>query len=289
MRTLGVIVIVLGCIWQESLSTSAYKRVKRWTNEPNCGNPQYAPKTVGSRVVGGDAASPHSWPWQSMILCVSRTNATLCGGSIISNQWIITAGHCMLPHTYDILRNCTVSLGKHYLQLPTPEATEQSFGIAEYVVHDRYNHKDIESGFDLALVKLSRVIKYTKEILPICLPFEQPDPAGKTMCYSGGWGYTEGQKVSPSKVLKQISMPVQSDNYCSFTAKSAQHGVIICAGKWDRAQDLCYGDSGGPLACKSESRWYLHGVLSQVDKHCVSVASFAKVKKFQDWIESTIG
>jgi secreted trypsin-like serine protease len=224
-----------------------------------------------------------------MILCMTRSNATLCGGSIIANQWILTAGHCLLTETYDIYKDCTVSLGKHYLHLPTAEATEQSFSIIEYAVQDQYNHKDIEAGYDFALVRLSRPIKYTKEVLPICLPFDQPDPNPSTMCFSGGWGYTEGQKVSPSKVLKQINMPVQSDNYCSYTTKSAQAGIIICAGKWDRKQDLCYGDSGGPLHCKTDSRWYLFGVLSQVDKQCVSVASFGKVKKFQDWIESHVG
>lgn len=95
-------------------------------------------------------------------------------------------------------------------------------------------------------------------------------------------------KPSASQTLKQIRIPIQVDDYCSFTSRSALLGIIICTGKWDRAQNLCYGDSGGPLECKSNSRWYLHGVLSQVDKRCVSVASFAKVTKFRDWIENNI-
>lgn len=98
---------------------------------------------------------------------------------------------------YDISRDCTVSVGRHYLpkQLSKLEATEQIFRIVHYVVPDRYNAEDIELGYDLALVKLSRTIRYTMEILPICLPFDQAELTEASMCYSGGWGHTEGRKL----------------------------------------------------------------------------------------------
>src|SRR6218665_1336797 len=63
-------------------------------SDPICGLPKYAPMTA-ARVVGGDKANSHLWPLWAMIICHSRTNSTLCGGSIVSDQWVLTAAHCM--------------------------------------------------------------------------------------------------------------------------------------------------------------------------------------------------
>jgi len=100
---------------------------------------------------------------------------------------------------YNISGDCTVFVGRHYLptrQLSTLEATQQTFRIVHYVIHENYNDTDLPLGYDLALVKLSRVIKFTKEVLPICLPFNQPELTEASVCYSGGWGYTETRKLS---------------------------------------------------------------------------------------------
>lgn len=43
------------------------------------------------RIVGGKEAWPHSWPWQVVL---SFANMPACGGAILSQYWIITAGHC---------------------------------------------------------------------------------------------------------------------------------------------------------------------------------------------------
>ena len=55
-----------------------------------CGVPAIAP-SVNVRVVGGVEAVPHSWPWQVSLQYNGRHN---CGGSLINNQWVVTAAHC---------------------------------------------------------------------------------------------------------------------------------------------------------------------------------------------------
>ena len=47
-----------------------------------------------NKVVSGQTASPHSWPWQ---VSFRRTGSTFhfCGGSLISDQWVVTAAHCV--------------------------------------------------------------------------------------------------------------------------------------------------------------------------------------------------
>jgi secreted trypsin-like serine protease len=43
------------------------------------------------RIIGGVEATPNSWPWQ---VALAFTNYYFCSGSLINNQWVLTAGHC---------------------------------------------------------------------------------------------------------------------------------------------------------------------------------------------------
>ena len=57
------------------------------SNFLGCGNRPYS-----SRVVNGENAQPHSWPWQISL----RVNGLhICGGSLIDKEWVVTAAHCV--------------------------------------------------------------------------------------------------------------------------------------------------------------------------------------------------
>ena len=49
-------------------------------------------KPFSARVVNGDNASPHAWPWQISLRVNGRH---ICGGSLIAKDWVITAAHCV--------------------------------------------------------------------------------------------------------------------------------------------------------------------------------------------------
>ena len=50
-----------------------------------------------SRIVGGEEATPHSWPWQISLRRKSKYGKFFhtCGGSLISPRWVVTAAHCV--------------------------------------------------------------------------------------------------------------------------------------------------------------------------------------------------
>ena len=43
----------------------------------------------------GQEAIPHSWPWQVFVKIEGKAGGYDCGGSIISEKWILTAAHCV--------------------------------------------------------------------------------------------------------------------------------------------------------------------------------------------------
>ena len=49
-------------------------------------------KPFSARVVNGENASPHAWPWQISLRVNGRH---ICGGSLIANDWVVTAAHCV--------------------------------------------------------------------------------------------------------------------------------------------------------------------------------------------------
>jgi len=50
-------------------------------------------KPAGSRIVGGTQAQKDEWPWQAML--ASTGGSQFCGGSLIADQWVLTASHCV--------------------------------------------------------------------------------------------------------------------------------------------------------------------------------------------------
>ncbi|NXD05357.1 CTRC protein, partial [Certhia familiaris] len=98
-----------------------------------CGQPAVPPQ-LGSRVVGGEDAVAHSWPWQ-ISLQYSRSGSWYhtCGGTLIAPQWVLTAAHCISSSmTYRVV------LGKQDLT-EDDEPGSVAVGVEKTIVHEKWN------------------------------------------------------------------------------------------------------------------------------------------------------
>ncbi|XP_031175699.1 prothrombin [Sander lucioperca] len=226
------------------------------------------------RIVGGDGAEVASAPWQVMLYKRSPQEL-LCGASLISDQWILTAAHCILypPWNKNFTANdILVRLGKHD-RAAFERGQEKIVAISEIIVHPKYNWKE-NLNRDIALLHLRRPVEFTDRIHPICLPSKKVANTLMTAGYKGrvtGWGNLK-ETYSPSarnlpKVLQQIHLPIVEPDICRSSTAVKTTDNMFCAGyKPEDAQrgDACEGDSGGPFVMKypAENRWYQIGIVS---------------------------
>nr|XP_046174891.1 transmembrane protease serine 3-like [Oncorhynchus gorbuscha] len=206
-----------------------------------------------SRIVGGNVSKPGQFPWQASL---HYQNRHLCGGSIITPRWIVTAAHCVYGFaTKTMLWVVQVGLTDQ------PINGVLSRSLEKIVYHARYQPKGL--NYDIALLKLTEPLTFNGLVEPICLPnYGERFEEGK-MCWISGWGATvDGGETSVSMHSAQV--PVLSSRDCSGPGvyQGAISPWMVCAGYLEGGKDSCQGDSGGPLACEESSVWKLAGATS---------------------------
>ncbi|XP_053114500.1 plasma kallikrein-like isoform X2 [Hemicordylus capensis] len=235
---------------------------------------------LDTKVVGGTNSSVDEWPWQVSLHVKLSTQRHLCGGSIISDQWILTAAHCIedlpLPQVWRVYSGI---LKQSEIREGTP-----FFSVQEIIVHPNYDFS--ERGYDIALMKLDRPMNFSDSQQPICLPSNEEKDMGYTNCWVTGWGYTK-ERGEIEDVLQKLKIPLITNAEC----QSRYQDQIIsnkmrCAGYRQGGKDACKGDSGGPLSCKHQGLWYVVGITSW-GEGCARPEQpgvYTNVAEFVDWI-----
>ncbi|XP_073242452.1 chymotrypsinogen B-like isoform X2 [Porites lutea] len=233
-----------------------------------------------SRVVNGQDASPHSWPWQISLRVRGRH---ICGGSLIRDDWIVTAAHCVdrnpAPSAY------TVVVGGHRRTGST--SVQQRLRVITLHKHSGFSTQNLKH--DVAVLQLERPVQLSDKVNTVCLPDQDADL--NSNCYITGWGRTYGGGPLP-EILQQARLPLVSHSDCKKKYGTVDRSAHLCAGEGrTAASGGCNGDSGGPLVCEMGGKWYLHGAVSFGKQNCPTThyTVFARITSYKAWIEQKIG
>ncbi|XP_064087574.1 proclotting enzyme-like [Macrobrachium nipponense] len=236
-----------------------------------------------SRIVGGNEAEALEWPWQAGIYYHSGSRSPFCGGSLLSDEWVITASHCVDGKEASQIY---VILGDH--DTTVTEATELQFNIDGIIMHENYDSSTVDN--DIALLRLQTPVGSFADggIFPICLPanYISEDFIGENATVTG-WGTLQYQGAK-SHVLMEVDVPiVECQNYPVIADDVTNN--MICA--YEQGRDSCQGDSGGPLQLQLDGKYYLIGLVS-FGHGCGDLDSpgvYTKVTNYINWIESNTG
>jgi secreted trypsin-like serine protease len=244
--------------------------------------------TTEEFIIGGMAASEGEWPWQVRLFEDFDPQTGFCGGSLIAEQWVLTAGHCV---EIDGVTVDSVVVGYGSIL----QSKLKRIGSEKIILHPDYN---TENHADLALIKLAEPISGAKWI-----GIADPDAEAKLVTpgsklFVTGWGalwdfagfeealysrrgisevdtrklLSANGLVSPEQ-LHEVEIELIPIEECAAAYKAYGEAIQenmeispteMCAGSPAGAKDSCYGDSGGPLVAPADnSNGYIQvGVVS---------------------------
>ncbi|XP_018565738.1 brachyurin-like [Anoplophora glabripennis] len=229
-----------------------------------------------ARIIGGQEALPHAYPYQVGLYCHSIGLTNFCGGSLVSANFVLTAAHCV-----NGVVTVDVVLGAH--DIGEVEDTQVRSTSDEFVIHPGWDKQKLVN--DIALVKLKAPVLETSYIKVIKIAKGADTFAGKEGL-TIGWGKTTNDQSGVTPQLRYVVSDILSNDNCKSidpygTVIQPTHLCVSGLLYSDRV-GACNGDFGGPLVVDGVQV----GISSFGYKDC-GVGKpdvFTRLTEYSDWI-----
>jgi secreted trypsin-like serine protease len=208
----------------------------------------------------------------------------LCGGALISDQYILTAAHCCKGR---LAENIQIFLGDHNWKLSSEADSFRRF-VTKIKIYPRFG-KPRNLNNDVCLIKLSDPISFPDHpnVRPICLPSSNTNQYEEYKATLAGWGKVSADgKVSP--VLQEAEVKIMKKKKCKNIFGSAMTSHMMCIGRhYALIVSACNGDSGGSLMVRNGENFDTVGVVSWGVAGCADdkPSVMARVTSFLGWIK----
>ncbi|KAG6462729.1 hypothetical protein O3G_MSEX013430 [Manduca sexta] len=234
------------------------------------------------RIVGGTSVQPHEYPWLVALMLGPKLH---CGGAIITDLHILTAGHCI---TFGVhYRDLSVYIGMHDRLDASYSVLRVKYGIK----HPKFTSNAVRDINDIAILTLEKKLTFSDKIRPLCLPRKDMHFHAMPLTVAG-WGKTRQGALASSRYLLETKVQMVDSEKCQKSTIYKDNLVsdtMMCA--YNRGKDACQGDSGGPLFAThpftKNKKWYHVGIVSWgID--CAKPeypGVYTTVSKYIDWIK----
>ncbi|XP_055307978.1 chymotrypsin-1-like, partial [Sitodiplosis mosellana] len=168
---------------------------------------------ISPRIVGGSPAYDGQAPYQCSVQKI-RTGSHFCGCAIISDRWVVTAGHCIVFSANDI----QIRVGSH-----KKSSGGQVLKVLETIRHPEYKEDVHLTRNDIGLIRVQGSIEFNKKVQPINYDGAEPSPG--TQLLATGWGMLNFPGDSPED-LQQLKIKAISCEECQKTWPGIDASVL---------------------------------------------------------------
>ncbi|XP_060521665.1 trypsin-1-like [Cylas formicarius] len=233
--------------------------------------------TAGGRIVGGVPVDIRNFPYQVAIL---RNGGQICGGTLISSRWVLTAAHCLDRNAgITSVTQVNVRVGS-----TVHNSGGERIAASAYILHENYVENEFD--YDMALIYLATAVT-SPDAAPIALdPETRSYSAGEVVTLSGWGDLFEGSNQG-SLTLQAVQVPVVNHLSCRLIYGSTVNNRMWCAGYSAGGRDSCQGDSGGPAVINGR----LAGVVN-FGAGCARAGLpgvYGSVPVYRNWIRTRTG
>ncbi|XP_036141753.1 chymotrypsin-2 [Monomorium pharaonis] len=227
-----------------------------------------------SRIVNGEDAKLGEIPYQ-VSLQNKGSSSHFCGGSILNDNYVITAAHCVQGKS-----GSSIQVVAATINLSVPQSQHD---VAKIIVHPRYNSADSWIN-DIALLKVKTPFKKSVYVGHVPLPPKGHAVKANDIAIVSGWGRLWQGGPTTTK-LQRVNIVIADQDYCKYKYNNMGLNVYptqVCAYDPSIQKGSCHGDSGGPLTVGGK----LVGLVSWANG-CASTTYptvYTRVVSYLDWI-----
>ncbi|KAF4517254.1 hypothetical protein B566_EDAN011638 [Ephemera danica] len=236
------------------------------------------------RIVGGTTATPNQFPYQVGIFLSS---GGFCGGTLIKEDVILTAGHCA-----EGIGQFECHFAAHSINNDN-EANRVIVTTRNKLVHAMWTPQTLNN--DIALLFLPQTVSGPGiEIMRLPSHSMESDTFEGAVATFTGWGRISQQAPNINPQLKYANLTVTSDSECVlFYGATVVNGMKICTDSQGGTTSPCVGDFGGPLVVnESDGLPTEIGIASFMNVAGCEAgppAGFTRVTSYLGWIEFNAG